>query len=152
MIDPTFCGSRFSTGRLLVIEDFTCIQETCSHEYWCSDSAASRDITVPSHETSLCRVTRHHCAESRDITVPSHETSLCRVTRHHCAESRDITVKIKRCTGNGSQAGHMHVYTALIRAHIASRWMCESIVRFGHSLYTSLMWVIRLITQTPECL
>ena len=23
MIDPTFCGSRFSTGRLLAIEDFT---------------------------------------------------------------------------------------------------------------------------------
>ena len=23
IIDPTFCGSRFSTGRLLAIEDFT---------------------------------------------------------------------------------------------------------------------------------
>ena len=23
MIDPTFCGSRFSTGRLLTIEDFS---------------------------------------------------------------------------------------------------------------------------------
>ena len=25
IIDPTFCGSRFSTGRLLAIEDFTFI-------------------------------------------------------------------------------------------------------------------------------
>ena len=29
IIDPTFCGSRFSTGRLLVIEDitFTCFTQ-----------------------------------------------------------------------------------------------------------------------------
>ena len=29
IIDPTFCGSRFSTGRLLAIEDFTFTYQSC---------------------------------------------------------------------------------------------------------------------------
>ena len=29
IIDPTFCGSRFSTGKLLAIEDFTFLCHIC---------------------------------------------------------------------------------------------------------------------------
>ena len=36
IIDPAFCGSRFSTGMLLAKEDFTCFYFSCSSCNLCS--------------------------------------------------------------------------------------------------------------------
>ena len=49
IIEPTFCGSRFTTGRLLAIEDFFCDSWTSAHNGY---KSAPRDLFTQGKNTS----------------------------------------------------------------------------------------------------
>ena len=99
IIDPTFCGSRFSPGRLLAIEDFIFTAPTNPHKIANIIGPCMRSVIHPSlHATPSSRDIRHYMKYmSAGIKEVSAQAVL---QRQLMSEGADYICRIRHNLGN----------------------------------------------------